>query len=76
MNHFFSEELAELNRRQLIEESNELRLQRDLIRRHQPLRKSLAILGDWLIDLGKKLQARNSDSKQEASFVDLLKRTA
>lgn len=58
----YDELLHELHRKEIFEEINALRLQREAVRGKTPYDKCLALMGRWMIFLGNKLCQRHQNS--------------
>jgi hypothetical protein len=62
----YDELLHELRRKEILEEINTLRLEREAVRGKTPYDKSLALIGRWMIFLGNKLCQRHQNSVHDS----------
>ena len=77
--NLYPEIVSELNREQIKEEMDAIRLEEEALKGQTLFNKNLALLGNWMISGGEKLRNRyhsSQETSQEASSVKLINKVA
>jgi len=76
MNTFLSELLSELNRQKIIDEMEVIRMESDVAADQSWIRRSLFIIGNWMIEIGEKLRIQYTISRTNSGRVHHLKHSS